>query len=258
MAIGDRRLVIETRAILVSDDWRDENEWTDQLFERIHGIESKYGVRCEGEISAFLLEQETQALLTAIETHARLVAAHLEPPQMRTPGVAIKIVPQSQTPANGLRGPEMRGDSWARVAPRIRDKVQTAAESGANWLRVDAREGLWQFTDWSTLPLTDKLQAFHAAVRGILDGLDGIVVSCGPLLAQGAFVDEDVAVGPGLVALRRLLPFSRVRETLIIATDPTAPGATPLWLSFYSDEPSWLDWALAFVSKPSLEQILAR
>lgn len=257
ITLDEQRLVVETRAILASDDWREENDWTDQLFERIHHIETEHRVRCEGEISIVLGERDTEGLLSAIATRARLVSAHLEPPPMRIRGVAINIVPESQTPASGLRGPEMRGDSWARIAPRIRQKVEAAAGSGANWLRLDAREGLWQFTEWSTRPLAEKLSAFDAAVRDLLEGLDGIVVSCGPVLAQGTFEDEDVVLGPGLVALRRCLPFTRVRETLIIAAEPAATDAAWLWVRFYSEEPLWLDWALRRTGLPSIEQILA-
>ena len=255
---GGQRLVIETRAILTSDDWRNESDWTDQLFERIHDIEAQHGVRCEGEISTPLDERDTEALLAAIQTCARLVGANLEPPPMRTPGATINIVPESHTPASGLRGPQMRGDSWARIAPRIREKVAVAAESGANWLRLDAREGLWQFTEWSTRPLAEKLRAFDAAVRDLLRGLDGIIVSCGPLLRQGTFNDEEVDLAPGLVALRRCLPFTRVRETLIIAADASAPKAAPFWANCYSDEPMWLDWALRHAGLSSTDQILAR
>jgi hypothetical protein len=258
LTIGDLRLVIETRAILASDDWREENDWTDELFERIHGIETTHGVRCEGEISTLLDERGTDALISAIETRARLVAARMKPPPLRTPRVDVSIVPQSQTPARGLRGPEMRGDSWARIAPRIRQKVEAAVESGANWLRLDARDGLWQFTEWSTRPLAEKLKVFEATVRDLLPGLDGIIVSCGPLLAQGTFEDEDVVLGSGLVALRRCLPFVRVRETLIIAADAGATQAARSWRSLYSDEPSWLDWALGRAGLPSIEDILAR
>lgn len=104
---------------------------------------------------------------------------------MRTPGATIQIVPQSQELGGGLRGPEMRGDSWARIAPRIHQKVEAAVESGASWLRLDARDGLWQFTEWSTRPLAEKLQLLDAAVRGLLGGLSGIIVSCRPAACSG-------------------------------------------------------------------------
>ncbi len=123
-------------------------------------------------------------------------------------------------------------------------------------LTVDG--GLWQFTEWSTGPLGEKLSAFDGAVNNLLEGLDGIVISCGPLLAQGTFENEDVVLGPGLVALRRCLPFTRVRETLIIAPEAAATDAARSWADFYSEEPSWLDWALGRAGLPSTEQILAR
>ena len=255
---AEQRLVVETRAVMQSDGWRDENDWTDRLFERIHCIESSHGVRCEGEISVALDDRQTEALLSAIETSARLVAVRMAPPPLRMPGVALDIVRQSQTPTAGLRGPEMHGDSWARIAPRIREKVDTAGESGANWLRLDAREGLWQFTEWATRPLAEKLRVFDSAFRSLLGGLDGIVVSCGPMLAQGSFEDEDVILEPGLVALRRCLPFVRVRETLIIAADAGRVAATPTWVDLYAGEPSWLDWALDHEGLPSTGEILAR
>jgi hypothetical protein len=62
-----------------------------------------------------------------------------------------------------------------------------------------------------------KLRAFVDAVYDLLGGLDELVVSCGPLLRQGTFKDEDADLAAGLVALRRCLPFTRVRETLIMA-----------------------------------------
>ena len=249
--------MIETRAVMQSDAWRDESAWTDRLFERIHRIESSHGVRCEGEISVALDDQQTEALLSAIETSARLVAVGMAPPPLRMPGVALEVVRQSQTASEGLRGPEMRGDSWARIAPRVREKVEAAVESSANWLRLDAREGLWQFTEWATRPLAEKLRVFHAAFRSLLGGLEGMIVSCGPMLAQGSFEDEDVVLEPGLVALRRCLPFVRVRETLIIAADAGRVPATPTWVDFYAGEPSWFDWALEHEGLPSTEQILA-
>lgn len=256
--VGDQQLIVEARAILTSDDWRDDNDWTDQLFERIRRIEAKHGVRCEGEVSTFLDENDTQGLLRELETRARLVAARLAPPPLRIPGVAIDVVRDVQAPARGLRGPEMSGDSWARIGPRIREKAEAAVESGANWLRLDARDGLWQFTEWATRPLGEKLEAFDAAVRGLCRGLDGVVVSCGAVRAEGQLDDEDVVLRPGLVALRRRLPFVRARETLVITADAASLQEARLWIQFYSEEPSWLDWALDRSGLPPVGAILAR
>ena len=152
----------------------------------------------------------------------------------------------------------MGGNSWARLEAGIRDKVQVAIESGAAWLRLDDRDGLWQFTGWSTKSLPEKLLMLDGPVRPLLGKLDGIVLSCGALLGQGAFEDEDVKLAPNLVALRRCLPFMRVRETLILANNADALTATAAWNAYYAGEPSWLEWALDHVGLPSTAAILAR
>lgn len=124
--------------------------------------------------------------------------------------------------------------------------------------RLLAPAGLWQFTEWAARPLADKPRAFEEAAGDLLGRLRGIVVSCGPLLRQGMFSDESADLGSGLVAMRRCLPFTRVRETLVIARrTPPAPTAGP-WGDLYGDEPSWLDWALAEIGLPSTAAILSR
>lgn len=257
VTIGGRRILIETRGLLTSAEWRRQNDWTDRTFEQIRHIEFSHAVRCEGEITVLLDEQQTERLLTSIETHARLLAARIEPPPIRIAGVAVNVVPQSQQPAKSLKGPRTGGDSWARLEAGIRDKVEVAMESGANWLRLDDRDGLWQFTGWSTKSLPDKLLMLDGPVRPMLGKLDGIVLSCGALLAQGTFADEDVQLAPDLVALRRRLPFMRVRETLILANHADALPALEAFDAYYADEPLWLDWALDRVSLPTTAAILA-
>jgi hypothetical protein len=257
LTIEDRRVLIETRELLPSAEWHRQNDWTDRTFEQIRQIEFSHAVRCEGEISAVLDEKETARLLSSIETQARLLAARIQPPPIRIAGVAVNVVPQSQQPADGLKGPQMGGNSWARLEAGIRDKVQVAIESGAAWLRLDDRDGLWQFTGWSTKSLAAKLLMLDGPVRPLLGKLDGIVLSCGALLAQGAFEDEDVQLTPDLVALRRCLPLMRVRETLILVNNADAITATAAWKAYYASEPSWLDWALDQVGLPSTAAILA-
>lgn len=257
LMIEDQRILIETRALLPSAEWRRQNKWTDWVFARIQEVEFSYAVRCEGEISVVLDENETEHLLTSIETQARLLAARMEPPPIRIAGVALQVVPQTQQPASGLKGPQMGGNSWTRLEAGIRDKVEVAIDSGANWLRLDDRDGLWQFTGWSTKSLAEKLLMLEGPVRPLLGTLDGIVLSCGALLAQGEFQDEDVQLAPDLVAVRRSLPFMRVRETLILANNADACRAAALFNDYYAHEPSWLDWALDRVGLRPTAAILA-
>jgi len=255
--VGGRRLVVETRVILTSDDWRARELETDQIFEAIHRIEARHGVRCEGQLTEFPDGDQVDELLSALETSARLIAAGLEPPPLMQRGASITVVPRTRPDPQALSGPKIRTNSWARIAPRIVEKAEAAVASGASWLRLDAHDGIWQFTEWSTTPLTEKVRVLADAVQPVLAGLEGAVISCGALLAQGTFADEQVTAGHGLIGIRRNLPFVRVRETLIIPTDNSGGSPAETWSHLYADEPAWLEWALDQAGLPSLEAILA-
>ena len=251
------RFYVEARVVLTSDQWRDESQLTHELFEQIRAIESRYDVHVVGEVPRQLADAERRDLLAIATDRARLVSIGATAPPIHFAGAELQVCPRVADVADGLRGPEMRGDSWARIGPRIVDKARRARESGANWLRLDAREGLWQFTHWARKPLAAKLDDLANIVGPSLDGLDGIVMSSGSLQRQGDFNDEDVMLGDGLTASRRLLTPLRVRETLVIPGSTRGRRAAERWRALYSDEPSWLDWGLARVELPPAEEIFA-
>jgi hypothetical protein len=252
-----REIVVETRAVLTSDAWREQNRQTDLVFERIHAIERRHQVRCEGTLNELPTGQQADELLRALEERARLLAAGLIAPALRIPGITLEIVPASKRPAGELRGPEMVGDSWSRIAPRIVDKAAKAVESGATWLRLDALEGLFQVTGWAAMPLTEKLEALAELARPHLGGLEGLVISSGALLAQGMFTDEDVVHPDESCALRRQLPGARVRETLIVPASSHHDSQRATWHDLYAKEPTWLEWALVRCGQRSPAEIFA-
>jgi hypothetical protein len=242
--------VVETRAIMTGEIWRSQVRTTDDLFERIHALERTYDVQCAGSITDHLGGLESQALLVSLEERARLVAVGAWAPPVHMAGVVLEVLPTSAKAPEGLHGPDMRGDSWGRIEPRIREKAERAVESGANWLRLDALNGLWQFTRWARLPLAAKLRSIIGPARLSLGPLDGIVISSGALLEQGEFEDATVELADGSVALRRRVTPQRVRETMIIANSANASSVVQRWRSLYDGEPGWLAYALERVDLP--------
>jgi hypothetical protein len=251
------RVVVETRAVLTSDVWRDNGQWTDELFERIRAVERTHGVRCEGEIREQLSSADSEELMRAIKARARLIAIGASAPPLRMAGAALNVVAASESAGGRLRGPRTGGDSWARVGPRIAEKAEQALGSGANWLRLDVFDGLWQFTPWAGRTLAEKLEGLATPVRASLGRLEGVILSSGALLAQGEFDEEDVSLPDGLVGLRRLLTPSRVRETLIIPGRGEAGAAGERWRQMYAEEPQWLAWALDRLALPTPDAIFA-
>jgi hypothetical protein len=254
---AQQRYVVEARTVLTSDAWRDESERTDALFERIHAIERKYGVRCELEVQEELADDQVERIVGGLEDRARLVAIGASPPALHVAGVAMRLEPEGAGRGAGLRGPEMRGDTWARIGRRIADKAELATESGANWLRLDAVNGLWQFTRWAQLPLDEKLRTIVTLVRGSLGSLDGVILSSGALLAQGEFQEDRAASLDGAVAVRRLLAPLRVRETLIVPSSTGSAAGVDMWERLYTDEPEWLSWALTRLGLPTPDEVFA-
>jgi hypothetical protein len=254
-----RRIVVEARAVLPDNAWREDNRRTDEVFERVQAIEIASGVRVEGIFGRLLDTDEIEDVLGRVAAHARLVAAGGAAPPLRIHGADLRVVDRSSPPRSGLTGPSMTGDAWTRVGRRIAEKAAQARGSGATWLRLDARNGLWQFTRWSQQSLAAKLDALIALAVGALGGLEGVVLSSGALLRQGTFKDEEVLRADGAVALRRLVAPLRVRETLVVPAGRSVSvgEASAAWRELYANEDEWLAWGLERVGLPSPEDVFA-
>jgi hypothetical protein len=146
-------------------------------------------------------------------------------------------------------GATVEGDAWRRLARTLAGKARQSAGPHPTWLRVDVLDGLWQFTPWAQLPLSDRLELIAPILQEHLAAqahLDGVVLSSGPLVALSEPPDEDVEAAFG-VAVRRKLSAHQVRETLIVAFRDTPDAGLEQWASAYRSEPRWLNADLAAV-----------
>ena len=178
------------------------------------------GVAFEGEIAETLDEHRTKELLDTLEAHARLVGLGAHVPDVRLNGARLRIHPQPAAMGRSLTGPAAENDMWPRTLSKLVEKAEQTSGVERVWLRIDAYNGLWQFTPWSLRNLTDKLALIAQRVReGLAEyaHLSGLVMSNGAGLAQGLFFDELREGQDGAVGVRRLLTPLRVRETLVIA-----------------------------------------
>ena len=243
-AVDGGPLVVEARVVRKDEPWLAFEAASDAVFERIREFELGRGLRVEGHLSRSVADAEVDELLAALEDRARLVQLGATAPPLMLHGARLDVVPVEHRPAAGLTGPANAGDAWARIRARIAEKAEVARESGATWLRLDAVNGLWQFTSWSQMSLPAKLAMLTEAAVPVLGELEGLVITSGNLQRQGSFEDED-AFGPaGAFALRRLIEPARVRETLVIPGPRARPTALDWWREAYALEPRWPEWAL--------------
>ena len=251
---GAEPLIVETRAVLPDSDMRTVNEFTDELFPKISWVTTPHGVQCSGTVSEVLDEHDSAELLDEIKVRARLVAADMVAPPLRIHGAELTVSRAGE--GTGLRGPQIGGNGWPRIAARLKEKAEQTMGAREVWLRFDVRQGIWQFTPWSQEDLVTKGEQLAAVVIETLSTyghVDGVVMSSGSLLAQGQFDAEEHASAWGVVGLRRLIDPLRVREAFVIPLRDTATSqqAVEVWREFYGAEPTWLDWALNEFGLPS-------
>jgi hypothetical protein len=126
------------------------------------------------------------------------------------------------------------------------------------WLRVDFRDGIWQFTEWAYYDIARKLHVMEDYLRREFDGaasVAGFVISTGAVLAQGRFADEAAQSERGSIALRRNLPPIRIRETLIVPMTDEAVGMAKWLAAAYADEPNSLGRSLKLAGLGSVDEI---
>ena len=98
------------------------------------------------------------------------------------------------------------------------------------------------------------------ADRAWLETMAGFLAFRGPDSSQ-VWVSENSGLCHTLLSVAREMDgrpqIASLDGSLWIAADARASQAAPLWVRFYSDEPSWLDWALGHAGLPPTEQIIA-
>lgn len=253
-------LLVEARVLLQDDRAVAINHFTDRAFRRIQTICREREVECSGDIAEVLHDPQLAELLDLVDGHARLVRAGGVTLPLLLHGAKLQISRQGAGAEKRLSGPALTGDLWPRIADRLVQKAQQTQGAQNVWLRICALQGLWLFTQWGSLDLSDKLATMR---QNILSGLsdyphvDGVVISSASTWPQGTIDPDSYEGGSHGWALRCCIPPIRARETLIVPLH--ADGATKkyarVWRDLYAAESAWLDYALAQFQLPSTEEI---
>lgn len=156
-----------------------------------------------------------------------------------------------------LTGPPVRVRPWQRLAGVLTEKAERMQASGAQWLRIEARTGLWASAEWAERSLRRKVSDVAAALVETLGDVapSGVVVSNAAAMALGDVSEERVAVGDA-IGLRRAIAPLRARETLIVPLRDSAASTAADWALLADAEGDWLEWALRQQALPSLDEIL--
>lgn len=238
-------LVVETTTLFQSDGDREHWSREDVVHQTLLSIEHRHGVFIHADLTAHGGADVNAQWLQRIEYTARAVR---EDGKARTvvdePGTVL-ISPELLS-APSVSGVPLRGDGWRRLARTMRGKGQQTVGVPAAWIRIDALDGLFQFTAWSNLPAAQRVDVLAAAVRNVFDGaphVAGLVISSGSATSPGAApATEDTRVDTDAgTAVRRVVYPHVMRETFIIPLRSDVEASAEAWAVGYAGEDAWLD-----------------
>ena len=255
-----QRLLVEARVLLPDRHTVTQNELTDRALTALQRTASRLDIDCAGDLTRPLQDSELAELLEHVSAHARLARAGGYAPPLQIHGANLQITRRETTTERTLRGPALRGDLWPRIADRLIKKATQTRGAENVWLRFTALQGLWLFTYWGQLELSDKLATMRTNIMHALSGhphVDGVVLSSALAWPQGTIDPDEHADQNGGYALRVTVPPMMARETLVV---PLCLEAGPVaharaWRDLYAAEPDWPDKVLGRVGLPLVANI---
>jgi len=237
----------------------------DRLSDEQFRLEFGHSVECVTRVARLLSDEEFSEYISALEQAAAATSESHDLAEFDLGFASASVYPKGERPGTTTHeGPMLDGDLWPRFATRLRTKAEQTMGSGRSWIRIDEGGGLLALTQAYHLPIEEKLGwLMHNTAIGLADfqHVEGVVISHG---ADRTGTDGESSWRDG--ASQRIgchrAPTSG-RET-----PPHLSGqARPRWDraprhllldpgSWYGGEDRWLDWALNYLGKPSIQTLV--
>ena len=237
--------LVETTSLARADVDQEWEEYEHNVWQAVTTLELRHNVRITVELIDHRNEAETGAWLAAIEA-AAFSSEHAIQRVESPMGRAEISRAGSPTPKRTFVGAVATRDGWRRLRRALQAKARQNEGLLPVWLRVDALDGFFQFTEFATLEWTDRVDRVAASLREDLadaSHLAGVVLSSGPAVALGATdstAENQTTRSATGCGLRRLIYAHTVRETVIVPLHKDAPDQRERWTAAYVAEPGWL------------------
>ena len=256
----------KSRELLKNEVW-----WNKLSWKLLDVFQIKRNLHYGGHIDRELDESEIDNLLLLLSEAADVVIAEHKERTVTADSVEITIYPTSYIPDNlTFTGPQVTKDNaWESADRRLKEKAKQTQGTYDTWIVIEEGSGLFMFTKWAHYKPDEQLFELSQLVRNSVADyphVKGVIVTTGfgIDMQQG---NNQFTIRPmqpegeqSALAVESVLPYSRRRRTFIIPIG-RSNIILPQWYwlhpeKWYENEPSWLDWALNKLSKPSLSEII--
>lgn len=261
---GGSPFLVETTTLARARADLEREQHEDHVWQAVTALELQYSVRIAVHMTDHLDSAATGDWLGDIEHAASSPCA--EDAQVIESAVGRAEIWQAESPVPNLAfvGATTTRDGWYRLGRAVHGKARQSAGPLPVWLRIDALDGFFQFTEWAELDWTERIQRGATALRRDLADADaghvaGVILSSSSAVSLGATdpATENQTVhteqGSGI---RRLISDHVVRETAIVALRDDVATECLNWATAYSGEPNWLHEDLADHAFPLLDAFI--
>lgn len=254
--------LVETTSLARADVDQAWEEYEHNVWQAVTTLELRHNVRIAVELIDHRNETETATWLAAIEAAA--ASSEHEVQRVESPmGRAEVRRAGSPTPERTFVGAVATRDGWRRLGRALQAKARQSEGPLPVWLRVDALDGFFQFTEFATLDWTEHVDRVATNLREDLAGashLAGVVLSSGPAVVLGATdptAENQTTRSAAGCGLRRLISAHTVRETVVVTLRDDVTDQRERWTAAYAAEPEWLPHDLSGRALPQLPTFLA-
>lgn len=249
---GRSSFLVESTLLGLSQGFQQVNEYSDRTMSALRNIASRNGLAVSGELQVVIPDEALKGWLKSVETTAESLGRSRLSAVIEVPGggrIKLEATPTSER--SGLSGPRHVGDETRRLVRTLDRKARQGSGEEPLWIRLDEGGAIWHLSLPSVLPNRREMHDRLATV--ILEVVDrhphvaGVVMSEQPMAGTGGGgLERWTLAGGRAVGLRQPVAFGFGRETVVVAgTESFSAEQMGAWISWYEEEPTWLDWALS-------------
>jgi hypothetical protein len=259
--------LIETTAVLRGEADKTWEAYEELIKNRLRTIEHRHGVACVsvlidhpvGAHGVNAVDPVTEDLLLAVELAAHQAGTTQTAQVVECAQGRIEIYPDGvPVGTTTFTGAIFERDGWTRLRRTLASKARQINGPLPAWVRIDCRDGLFQFGEWPRMAHAERIAIIAEALTGgvawptcaqgvvLSSGLAGAFSATDPV-AEGFTVETDHGI-----LMRRLVARYLLRESVIVPFGEAAWTVARQWRDAYGAEPRWLDTDLAAAGMPSL------
>jgi len=258
------KLLVETKAMLLSGDEQEAESYFYRMTGLLLDLALKHGVRITGSIGSpvspdvlaqWLQKIEAEACKTAQDGKKRIVPGP-------TDG-QLEIIKEAAMPGiSPLEGNLVETNVGRRFINQLITKNEQYKDAGPVWVRWGEYAGLWQSSSLQGKSLSEKLDIltpFLQTSLAFLPNLAGVILSPGKgALGNNPIEPPDTPFERnGGIAIRCLMPeTNQKRESIIVIRAGEFTEQARMFTDLYQQESRWLDWALKKLGRPSFDELV--